>query len=808
MFRFCVRNNQHICINIRIVLSLILTVLIISPITLWGQVEFFQILPNTVDDTNLEYIEFRNTGCEDIDIGWYVLEDASQKQYIFPPSTLLVSHETLHVWRPTSKIILNNTSEVLYLKRSDGTIEDQFAYETSTKWVTIVDLTVIDGNCTVHEDIGNINSGNTDTGGIDMPWENSQIDPSFSGIIEGTWVIDIESTGYQNTETGTTDTGTTDTGTTDTNSVVFDTGIILVPSNEVSSWEVLVQSKPATGSMIISSGSTESWILFPEIIPTLQQPTNAIFSWGIFDCTGHDPCRINMTLDPIFTGAFLAKNYTCEVITDTGSIMSCNPNTLYFSTGGSLGIRLTSKIDQSQSRGISWDIIFGSVETQSLVVVSWSVQSQVDTNTGTVNFEASFPDIIPTFQNYTNTTNSDNILTCITNPCRVNFTLDPVFTGVFLARDYTCDVIYGTGSYNSCNPPQLYLIGTGTIEINVIHRASWEKRTKTLEIIQDIATVTTTSDPKNQIGDIRLDTNVPIIVLEYDGKMKSYHEILWEYEINCYALTCAVNLTAEKSYDPEWWSVRFLWYYGANDIKTTKDPWEHKYGLGDHEIWLRVMDSAGNMTQIRYHIHVLGVPEKWEKPKEEKKTKTKQIKNESISPKIKKKKNPKKITFFEPPNLVLQNSKFTETRDGYICRTNTKTCSLNLSLSGSQKGIIYSWIYDNGEGIISKNPKSKSFVPWTHTIRVIAGYSDSTPIWSRDIHVEVIKVKKPKKIKKIKVSKIVQKSWSTIVNTTTQNPPEEQKTSDNIPFVTLALIGGIMPILVLRRVFSALVWKI
>ncbi len=50
---------------------------------------------------------------------------------------------------------------------------------------------------------------------------------------------------------------------------------------------------------------------------------------------------------------------------------------------------------------------------------------------------------------------------------------------------------------------------------------------------------------------IPTDTNPPIAILEYDGKIKSYHEQIGEYEMNCYTLTCAVNLTAERSYDPE-----------------------------------------------------------------------------------------------------------------------------------------------------------------------------------------------------------------------------------------------------------------
>jgi hypothetical protein len=42
--------------------------------------------------------------------------------------------------------------------------------------------------------------------------------------------------------------------------------------------------------------------------------------------------------------------------------------------------------------------------------------------------------------------------------------------------------------------------------------------------------------------------------------------------MNCYAFTCSLNFTAEKSYDPEGSQIHFLWIYGRNEIKTTKDP--------------------------------------------------------------------------------------------------------------------------------------------------------------------------------------------------------------------------------------------
>ena len=106
-----------------------------------------------------------------------------------------------------------------------------------------------------------------------------------------------------------------------TGNEISNTGIYETGSIASYSWES--NSTESTSSGIVIS--------FPEIIPTIQNPTNAVFSWGFFDCSNQNPCRINVTFDPIFTGSYLAKDYSCTITTETGSSVDCNPNTLYLS---------------------------------------------------------------------------------------------------------------------------------------------------------------------------------------------------------------------------------------------------------------------------------------------------------------------------------------------------------------------------------------------------------------------------------------------------------------------------------------------
>ena len=58
------------------------------PFASFASVEFFALLPNPLgDDTLGEYIEIRNTGCKNVDIGGYRLYDAANKTYIIPAGT-------------------------------------------------------------------------------------------------------------------------------------------------------------------------------------------------------------------------------------------------------------------------------------------------------------------------------------------------------------------------------------------------------------------------------------------------------------------------------------------------------------------------------------------------------------------------------------------------------------------------------------------------------------------------------------------------------------------------------------------------
>lgn len=761
------------------------------PWVIFARVVISSLFPYTIDDTNLEYIEIRNTGCENLSLSWYILEDASGKKYIFPSGTNLESHTTKHISRLTSKIILNNEDEKIYIKDPTWEIIDQFAYLKSERWV-IISIQTVDDDCTI------ISSWSTETDSDEIIWETGTITlPTQTGSIvsgeisfveNGTWgIIPIISTGSVSGEVSFSGSNVSSSGTIDETPMITDSGT-------TNSWGDISENPPNipfdTGNVISDSWVifTNTWVLFPEIFPTIQSPTNAVFGSGFFDCGDQNPCRINVNFEAIFIGSFLEKNYNCQIMTATGTFSTCNPSTMYFSTGSSFSLKLVSKSDPTQSKIVSWEVKFSqkSIESilPSLIDSSSSGTSNsytnipIITNSWITNQTILFPDIAPIFQSYTNTSFSWDIFICTTSPCRLNMTFESIFTGSFLSKNYLCNFQYGTGTYDTCNPPQIYLTGTWEIIFTLTEKISGEKKIKIFQVIQDISSNNFLPETKwIEVSDIE----PPIPILEIDGKWKEYFYRISDTEMNCYSETCSLNFNADKSYDPWGWKIQFLWIFTPNIISHSRNPWAHSYGLWDHTIVLRVIDEAGNMSEILYHLHVLGklTKEVTKKMKDEKWTTDKQEKaflkilssfdkkldklENTLDTKIIKERQKKqkkiKFTLFSPPELLLQwKTGLKISENEYHCIVSKNICKMNFSLTGTISWYRYEWIFGNSPKFIGKNPKSFSFPLGKNTVRILAYQDNGTiPIWEKDITVKItqkIKKKKMKKPKKVTVKKV------------------------------------------------------
>lgn len=113
--------------------SLLFLLLLVSK-PLFASFEIAEVMPNTSDDSNLEYITLKNIQHTPQSLSGYTLKDASGKVYTFT-GILLAGGERKQFFRPETKIILNNTDETLSLFSATRTKIDEISYKTSTKGV-------------------------------------------------------------------------------------------------------------------------------------------------------------------------------------------------------------------------------------------------------------------------------------------------------------------------------------------------------------------------------------------------------------------------------------------------------------------------------------------------------------------------------------------------------------------------------------------------------------------------------------------------------------------------------------------------
>lgn len=793
---------------------------------------FSSLLPNPLgDDTLGEYIEIRNTGCSMIDIAWYDLRDL-QKWYIFPSSTHIESKTNFKLEYAVSKISLNNSGiETLMLKDASGVLIDSYSYSGTQKDNVVLTIWVTDDICEVLSPlIEGTWSENISTWTI-LIWTiipDDDIDSTVSQtgsivvsgeMISSTWFI-LDSTGVIQWSGSITESwtsiensgGTLPSEITDGTWIIIDTGstqsspeiITLVPiemwysdtdsNNRIDTLEIcypyILSWTVNTGAILLSS---RSWGLSQNKIDT---QTGYILSGSL---SGSTLILSLLEWDLFKTDLHITNSTTSDLRLKSTtslwfeSVEGYIPENFFLTSSFDDYKKVFKKIptiqDEVTATGVfdsSWWVI------QSWMISSWS---SID-----------FPEIFPYLQSPTNALFASWAFECMESSCRINITLDPLFSSGYSMKDYFC--YFWTGEVllldTDCNPTTYYFTSSGSIDIELVARNDTnQKISKSFPVHPYKESVSTLGIWMEE------DTNPPVIILEFDGKWHDYYKRIWEYEYECYTFTCAINLTAERSYDREWWEVRYMWMYDMMNLTEKKDPWERKFTLWDHTIWLRVIDIHGNMSEVFFRISVLG-----KKLTEEKDTiktiKSPKKKTEKVSSSKEKKKKKKvriqKFSFFDPPEILIQN-KDSKTKKyiGFDCTSTTKTCSFNFTLSWTTKNIVYTWVFDDGTVIESQNPRSKVFSKWVHTVMVSARYSGTdVPLWSESINLKVVQIKKPKnpkKPKKISTKKKVTKSPKVKKRATevTMSPFVAPNENQSLPYELIYLLSWASSIYLFRR---------
>ena len=827
----------------RLFLAILLIILI--PTEIFASVVFQSLLPNPAwDDTLGEYIEMRNTGCTSIDIWNYSLSDTSGKTYIIPSGTTISSHSSRKLPYSQTKIALNNTgNEWVYLKDPNNTLLDSYEYSGTQKDNIIITISFTDDACTEEVMITSsrsteINTGTTETPVSTGATESGIVDIStgatleFSGSSTNTgdifiwspwsWGI-LTSTG----SSGSTNTGTTSSGSTEINSALGSLSGSTIPGENTGSTSTWTNTSPENTPL----SYIESGILLPlemyysdtdanKKIDTLEifypySLTGKVNTWAIslYANTGWlFSSRINTLSGYISTATISGNTLILKLIEwdiekEVLKINNTTNSDLRLKSSGNLGFQslgwnipepffLTSsfsdykKVYKKVSSSLSWISLSWSWNT------SGSGSMNIEISTG--NAEVIFPLIFPTLQSPTNATFSGDIFICTTLDCRINLTLESIFSSGLLMRDFLC--YFGTGEIltldTDCNPNTFYFSSSGNLIIELVSkRHPAEKSRKSYPILERVSYENLNSAPSTVILSTLIDRGRPIARIEIDGKWKEYYEQIGDYEMNCYTLTCSINFTAENSKDPEWSPIRWLWIYGPNDISTSRDPGSKKYGIWDHKIILRVIDSSGNYDEIYYVTHVLWPKPKSEKIKEEKISKIQKI-TKLISAEIIKKKKPKKIKmlFFSPPDIVLQGRTAEKINPlSYSCKYKKKSvCSINFTLSWALRGYDYIWTIDGEEVYRWKNPSSWKLSPWSHEATISSYYKWGTTSlhvskFSIQVTTEAKKAKKGKQKKSAIISK-VKRNTSLIPEVNAENAENDEYSETSSPLWNIGFV--------------------
>lgn len=375
-----------------------------------------EIFPNTIDDTNLEYIELKNIWDTDIYLSWYTLKDKSEKEYIFWPDDILYSNSSQKFLRITTKIILNNTDEELFLYDNSWNLLDTLNYTTSEKWEIIThNIEIINP---IEENIEEDNEETTyvyNPEEITQTWTTNTWSITESWSLTETWVI-LEVIIEENTQTWTTNTWSfteswslTETGSLDENLVeeITETWSI----SETWSLEIIQEEKILQKSF--------------DILFSLQRPTyfvEEIENLSVYNCDRtKEECKLNLDLRNSFTWSYKETDFNCFIDfwfwtwVLTWEENKCNPWTVTIPVWNyTLNLKIENKTNSWIFSTWSFSVINNwYIKPQTIVIYQSSLTpaNNVQTNE---NIYISKPEI--QVQSWLDEKNN-----CIKNDCKVNF---------------------------------------------------------------------------------------------------------------------------------------------------------------------------------------------------------------------------------------------------------------------------------------------------------------------------------------------------------------------------------------------------
>ena len=306
--------------------------------SVFANLYFSEIMPNTTDDKNLEYIEITNSWEEKINLQWYKIKDKSGKEFDFGYGDFIDSNESKKFYRTKTKILLNNTNEELYLYDNLWNLIDSFSYSTSTKWQAII-INNTDENQNNSWSVNNQTSSgtiseNTSSWTTNNDNETTQNTSSWNLDNTSSWTTQNSNSWTINNANSTNSWTTQNTSSWNLDNSSSSGSIENTDSNLTSSWTIDNQDSN-------SENNNEDNEQIPKIKVnfSFQNPSYVLDKtpWKQeYICDENkDECKINLDLRNSFSGSLKESDFNCEIDFGlswwtNGQEHKCNPNTVIF----------------------------------------------------------------------------------------------------------------------------------------------------------------------------------------------------------------------------------------------------------------------------------------------------------------------------------------------------------------------------------------------------------------------------------------------------------------------------------------------
>ncbi len=739
-FRAYTHMSILFCFSMKKILIL-LSVFFLSPLPLLAQVMIVEVLPNTIDDANLEYIDIANTGCASVDIGWYTLSD-KVKSYVFPSPSVIDAHTTYRVGRPSSRVELNNTNEELTLRDSSDNIVHTFSYATSEKWWVLVVPGIVYDVCETEESGGatveewdieeeyapDEETTTTETGSVvDIP-------EGESGDIENTWwTVDIPT--WAEDELIDLPDEESSTGESIDDSVLEEDELPSLVS-EIQTSNFLGQSGSLVPQILLyddtdNDGHIDTLEILYDISITGSLDITRVSLYS--NTGGLYSERIN-TLTGYITGYEIENNILRLSIRP--SDYDKNSLNIDNTTQSELRIKFSAPTLSSLSGEILPDVTLTSSFDAYSAVYSWDAYDElIDPDASgdileTESIVVDFPQIVPTIQNYTNTTLSGETFVCRETPCRLNLNFESIFTSQYPASGYTCQVRYAGSIENKCNPTQWNPTWPWEIEFILTHRATWQMSSKKFPVLWNIISTNTTSSTPYTTRPAPPRANIAL------NGILSRSQIHSGTNIECLSGTCSVNFDSTGSVLVSGVDYTYLWTSSGRVLSDRKNPWAFQFAPGSHRVLFTITDSVWQSSTAEYEIivHLDTISDT-------------DMSLAGATDSVKKSKK-SKVVLFSPPSIIIDNPSdaIVPIEWWYRCVSTAKTCSINFSLADTVNDVEYRWNYAHEQAeFITTNPRSRAFSPWRYRLSISAYSTWGTdPIWTGEYTIESIQHKKSK----------------------------------------------------------------